>query len=198
MLSFKPHLTLTNPYGVYLRRWFLTPWSADDHPRKAWRLPNIYLHNMQQSDDDRALHCHPWDNCSIVIWGGYIEHVFERPPIEGVELPRIVQKRRRAGAIVFRKAELAHRLELYRKTGGEPGSATDLFYGENRHCWTIFITWRKRREWGFWCERNGVIGTQNIQRADSYVALQHVGKVAQWLHQRNFLARMARQDKGMS
>lgn len=184
---FKPHLILKNSNGVYLRRWFLTPWSRDDHPLKKNRLPNTYLHNMQQSDFDRNLHCHPWDNVSIGIWGSYIEHVFERPPIEGLELPRVIQKLRRAPFIVRRKAELAHRLELLPRGDGTV-----------KPCWTIFITWRKRREWGFWTERNGVIGTQNIQRADSYVALQHVGKVAQWLHQKNFLARMARQDKGMS
>lgn len=195
---FRPNLVLTNPKGVYLRRWFLTPWSADDHPRKAWRLPNIYLHNMQQSDDDRALHDHPWDNLSIVLRGGYIEHVFERTPIDGVELPRIIQKRRRAGAIVFRRAELAHRLELHTDECHPRDRMLHRFGLKTRPCWTIFITWRKRREWGFWAERTGVIGETRVQRADDYLALQTIGNVAQWIHQQTFMARLGRQDRGMA
>ena len=205
---FKPHLILTNPHGIYLRRWFMTPWSADDHPRKAWRLPNIYLHNMQQSDDDRALHDHPWDNMSIVLWGGYIEHVFERPPVEGLELPRVIQKRRRMGSIIRRKAEDAHRLELhesfdskvtrYARATACVSAAIPAPTVKLKPCWTIFITWRKRREWGFWAERNGVIGEQPVQRADDHLVLTHYGKVAQWIHQQTFLARLARADKGMA
>lgn len=35
---------------------------------------NIYLHNVLRSDDDTALHDHPWWNFSIVLQGGYYEH----------------------------------------------------------------------------------------------------------------------------
>lgn len=65
----------------YLRRWFLIPRN---------RFCNIYLHNIRRSDDDRALHDHPWINLSILLRGCYIEVT-----------PR-GDKLRWAGDIVFR------------------------------------------------------------------------------------------------
>lgn len=189
---FSPHFTIAKPdASPYLRRWFLTPWSSDDHRLKAKRLPNVYLHQILRSDDDRALHDHPWDNISIILWGGYIEHVFERPPVEGMEMPPVTTKRRRMFSIVRRKAEDAHRLELYRNPGADgPGSVNDIFYGEEKPCWSIFITWRKRREWGFWCEKRGLTGEVKYPLttpggAVNYV-LQYTGAVACWIHQAIF------------
>ena len=34
-------------------------------------IANIYLHTIWCSDDDRALHDHPWPRCSIIVDGGY-------------------------------------------------------------------------------------------------------------------------------
>lgn len=185
----KPDFVITNPKGVYLRRWFITRWTSDAHPLKPKRLPNVMLHNMQQSDDDRALHDHPWDNISIVLWGGYIEHAFERLPIEGIELPRVIQKRRRFGSVIYRKAELAHRLELIPRWKYMNSPAV-------RPCWTIFITWRKRREWGFWYDIRGVVARAEFQRPaytfegkefpESIIELQHFGMVALWVHWKEF------------
>ena len=50
----------------YLLRWFLIP-----------RNPvfNVYVHLFLRSDEDRALHDHPWAaNCSILLEGQYLEH----------------------------------------------------------------------------------------------------------------------------
>jgi hypothetical protein len=46
----------------YLRRWWVIP-------RNRWF--NIYLQEILQDDDDRALHDHPWVNCSIILRGSY-------------------------------------------------------------------------------------------------------------------------------
>lgn len=185
----KPHLIIRNIRGVYLRRWFMTRWSDDAHQWKDRRLPNGYLHNMLDHDDDRALHCHPWDNLSIVLWGGYIEHVFARPPVEGMELPPVIQKRRRMGSIVYRRAETAHRLELHKRWQHIPSD-------ELMPCWTIFITWRKRREWGFWCEKHGTVGetvhhrpafvVAGTEHAGADIVLRHTGMVAFWLHNKAY------------
>lgn len=124
----------------YMHRWYLT--------RQHWLLNNIYLHNILRSDDDRALHDHPWWNVSIVLRGGYWEWT-RRPDAEErryiVEMYRlevldtdIYQRRWRGpGSIVFRRATQAHRLEL-------PAGRT---------CWSLFITGRKSREWGFHCPK---------------------------------------------
>lgn len=104
----------------YLLRWHLIPRN---------RFFNIYLHKFIGNDDERALHCHPWDSFSIRIKGQIIEH----------EKCGYMTKSGRAKRFRFRKAEYAHRLSLHKS--GKP-------------CWTIFITGPVKREWGFHC-KNG-------------------------------------------
>ena len=103
----------------YLRRWYVLP-------RNPWL--NLYLHQIRKSDDDRAMHDHPWANTSFLIDGCYTEHtpdgVFER----------------NEGDVVSREAGALHRIEL------PPGS------------WAIslFATGPKVREWGFACAQGWV------------------------------------------
>lgn len=107
----------------YMLRWWIIP-------RNRWF--NIYLHQIRKSDDDRALHDHPWANCSIVLKGGYNE---------------VTPKGtfwRRPGSIVFRRATARHRLELPVRNGGI------------NYCWTLFITGPWQRSWGFWCPQGFV------------------------------------------
>lgn len=101
---------------------------GDDYLRRWWLVPrneqcNVYLHEIRRSDDDRALHDHPWANSSYVIAGCYLEHT-----PEGAFL-------RTAGQVVTRTAETLHRLELL------PG----------KRAVSLFITGPKVREWGFAC-----------------------------------------------
>jgi hypothetical protein len=101
---------------------------GDNYLRRWWIIPrnegcNVYLHEILHSDDDRALHDHPWDNTSMLLMGSYIEHT-----PEGAFL-------REVGSIVSRKATDAHRLEI-----PEGGRAVSLF-----------MTGPKLREWGFHC-----------------------------------------------
>lgn len=98
----------------YLRRWFVVPRNEQC---------NVYLHQILRSDDDRALHDHPWANTSYLIAGCYIEHT-----VEGQFL-------RTAGDVVERSAETLHRLEVI------PG----------KHAVSLFMTGPKVREWGFAC-----------------------------------------------
>jgi len=99
----------------YLHRWWLIPRN---------RVCNIYLHHMMESDDNRALHDHPWHSLSIILKGKFLEITEDNK-----------SSWRKRGQVVFRRATLAHRLELL------PGE----------EAWTLFITGPKIREWGFHC-----------------------------------------------
>ena len=107
---------------------------GDDYLRRWWILPrndytNLYLHEILASDDDRALHDHPWASTSFIIDGSYIEH-----------LPNGESHIRVAGDVIHRKAEQLHRLEI-----PEGGKAISLF-----------ITGPKERKWGFDCPNGWV------------------------------------------
>lgn len=113
---------------------FLIGGAADPYMRRWWIIPrnkffNIYLHHFLHSDDDRALHDHPWWNLSILLKGGYVEHTIAAG---GVERAASYAE----GAMKFRFATAAHRVEL-----------------DNGPCWSLFITGPVIRDWGFHCPR---------------------------------------------
>ena len=55
-----PDLVIGGWDDPYLLRWWLIP-------RNRWF--NVYLHLFLRSDDDRALHDHPWFNLSFLLEG---------------------------------------------------------------------------------------------------------------------------------
>lgn len=128
-----PDLIIGDPANPYLLRWHLIPKN---------RLLNIYLHKFLRSDDDRALHDHPWASCSVILKGGYAEYV-----PTGLTPERIGAKIRMPGHIVLRRASQAHRIKLFIK-----GWWADAGRGEIP-AWTLFITGPKIREWGFHCPK---------------------------------------------
>lgn len=108
----------------YLRRWHIIP-------RNRWC--NVYLHHFVRSDDDRALHDHPWPSLSFLL-KGKLSEVYRFDHAErGIAYNawRSIQWMRP----VYRPAEHAHRLVV--PEGGE--------------AWTLFITGPVRRAWGFYC-----------------------------------------------
>lgn len=117
----------------YLRRWWVIP-----------RNPffNVYLHQFLRSDDDRALHDHPWTNLSILLRGRYIEHTVAAGGIHR-------RQEYAAGAWKLRGPRYAHRIELH---AGE--------------CWTLFLTGPRIRAWGFHCPERGWIPWQRFTAAD--------------------------------
>ena len=114
----------------YLRRWWVIP-----------RNPfcNVYLHDIRKSDDDRALHDHPWSNISVLLMGQYFEHT-----PEGI-------LRRYQGDVVERPADALHRLEVL------PGERTV----------SLFITGPKVREWGFACGQGWVHWRDFVNERDT-------------------------------
>lgn len=117
----KPDVVIGGPEGPYLHRWFIIPRNG---------LFNLYFHRFFRSDDDRALHDHPWVNVSILIASEYVEV----QPTKGATVRRI---RREQGSIVMRRPTSAHRVEIDPADSG-------LVY-------TLFITGPRVRVWGFWC-----------------------------------------------
>lgn len=114
----------------YLLRWFVIP-----------RNPffNVYLHEFRRSDDDRALHDHPWIfNASWILRGKYIEHTIKAGGL-------LFRTHRQTGDFKLRFGKAPHRVELINENG-EPLS-----------CWTLFITGPRVREWGFYCMERGWI-----------------------------------------
>lgn len=130
-----PDFVIGPPNAPYLRRWWIIP-------RNRWF--NIYLHEIRRSDDDRALHDHPWWNVSIILRGCYRE-------IRNGGYRKI----HRAGSIVFRRATMAHRLELPIENGGV------------RYCWSLFITGPVIRTWGFHCPKGWVPWREFVDERDS-------------------------------
>lgn len=124
----------------YLRRWFVAPRNA---------FANVYLHEFRRSDDDRALHDHPWPNASLVLSGRYIEHTPEG------------QFLRVAGDFVERPAEALHRIELI---AGEP-------------CISLFTTGPKVRDWGFACPQGWVPWQEFTAPGDSSQTGRGCGEV---------------------
>jgi hypothetical protein len=128
-----PDRIITHPQtgGPYMRRWHVIP-------RNPWF--NIYLHHVVASDDDRALHDHPWASCSIVLKGGYFELMPDtRFPL--LEHCRVTKLRwRRPGSVTIRGATASHRLLL---KDGQPS-------------WSLFITGPRVRRWGFHCPKGWV------------------------------------------
>lgn len=103
----------------YLRRWWVVPRN---------RYSNLYLHHFLGSDDDRAMHDHPWPWTSLLIKGRYIEHTPEGSVM------------REEGSVVSRPASALHRVEML------PGEEAV----------TLFFTGPKERDWGFMTENGWV------------------------------------------
>lgn len=114
MTTREPNFIIRRTEADYMRRWWVVP--------RNYML-NIYLHEILLSDDDRALHDHPWDNTSLIIAG----HYDEMTP-DGIY-------RRVPGDVIHRKATDAHR----------------LIVPEGERVISLFQTGPMIREWGFHC-----------------------------------------------
>lgn len=98
------------------------------------RFFGVYLHHFLASDDE-CFHSHPWLFCSLILRGGYWETIGEHwtETLDGPRFVHTPKRWHRAGSILFRPAETAHRIEV------PPGGRT----------WSIVLTGRRVRPWGF-------------------------------------------------
>jgi hypothetical protein len=126
----------------YMLRYWLVPYKTAGSARDtgcgivSWRRPiarllqacgiAVRVHVILRSDNDRALHDHPWNYVSVILKGSYVEVT-----PGGFKL-------RKPGSIAFRRATDKHRLVLV------PGESA----GDDNVV-TLFITTRSRQSWGF-------------------------------------------------
>ena len=126
LLSGQAHQIIGGPDDPYLLRWYVIPRNP---------VLNVYLHKFCRSDDDRALHDHPWWFLSLILRGRYDE------------ITEQGTRRRNAGSVAYRPAEWRHRVRLL----------DGRTYVDGRilvnplPCWTLIVTGRRLRTWGFWC-----------------------------------------------
>lgn len=152
-----PDFIIGGRENPYLLRWYLTPWRRwhsqmrnAAHPSpwlrlKGWLgfvLPSVYLHCFLRSDDDRALHDHPWFWCSILVRGRYVEHTIKAGGVH-------VRRDRRSPSIKLSTPWRAHRVELV-----------------DGACWTLFLIGPRLREWYFHCPEAGKVHWQVFTAAD--------------------------------
>lgn len=117
----------------YLKRWYVIPRN---------RLFNIYVHQFLRSDDDRALHDHPWINLSVLLHGRYEEITRDWLESWWTGGPAFRSVIRSAGGMKVRLPWKAHRLGLI----------------NDQPCITLFITGPKMRAWGFHCPKSSPAG----------------------------------------
>jgi hypothetical protein len=82
----------------------------------------VLLHRLRCPRWHTLHHDHPWSFVAVILKGGYIERV----PLSG-------ETWRGPGSILYRPAEFAHNVATR-------GDAV---------CWSIVVTGKKTREWGF-------------------------------------------------
>lgn len=136
---------------VYLTRWFLIPHN---------NYFNIYLHRFTSSDEDSALHDHPWSSLSIILNRCYLEHVPKDLELfkKGISREEIIIKRYPFWPI-YRNAEYIHRIELINE---------DKII---KPVWTLFITGHWVRNWGFWCPKGWRDSTEFLDETGQNVGL---------------------------
>lgn len=113
-------------------------------PRK-WLPFKVGLHYTYKSDPIPYLHDHPWDWCSILLRGRYVE-------ISKGKDGKNRKKEYGPWSIRFHRAEFSHKLSLATGLYSEEMVRRGLSPG----VWTIFFMGPKRREWGFWIKRKWI------------------------------------------
>lgn len=130
MINTPPDFIVGGAEDPYLLRWWVIPRN---------KFFNIYLHRFLRSDDDRALHDHPWCNLSLLIDGSYTEHTIQAGGIHRAQVLHAGDWRLRLSG------KLAHRIELHQGA-----------------CTTLFFTGPVYREWGFHCQHAGWVPWQKF------------------------------------
>lgn len=107
---------------------------GDLYLRRFFLTPRLFgyrlmLHHIVRSDKERDLHDHPWPFWTLCLRGGYIEETEK----DGTKISHV------AGQLKYRDATFKHRI--------------DRILGE---CWTLVLTGRVVREWGFYTERGWI------------------------------------------
>lgn len=129
----------------YMERYWLTPDPKTDPEQKI----SARLHHLISSDRDEALHCHPFQNISLIQAGGAWEITpksQDQPPsMDSTHFNKVWLS---PGMAVYRKATDRHRLLL--EDGGD--------------MWSIFVIGPWERDWGFWTPEGWVFWREYLNQ----------------------------------
>ncbi len=150
---FKTADLILSPDGVpYLYRWHVVP--RNDRG-------NVYFHIQVRSDPERPRHDHPWDNCTTILAGAYLEDFCPTPAsLRQASISQVFL--RTSGQVIRRQAADAHRLIMPLGT---------------HYTMTLFTTGPKIRGWGFWYP-HGWVSNKEVCITDGNVSThkQEMGK----------------------
>jgi len=137
-------LTQNPDEADYMERyWLFNPYESSAGGKPIKWLPSVRIHRIKKSDDDRALHDHPWRFVTVILKGGY----YEVRPVYGdryteqetgcpLRLQGVIRHETKwhgPGSILIRSHKDFHRLVV--PEGGE--------------AWTMFTTGKYLHKWGF-------------------------------------------------
>jgi len=119
---------------------------------------NITLHKVMVSDEP-VLHDHPWGYATLILKGGYWEHIPLRNETTGgvVGTTRVW---RGPGHFRYRTSDDLHWLELEKDEAGN-----------EIPCWSLFFMGKKKKEWGFF----------------PYVDTEDMNRGYKWIHNEEYL-----------
>lgn len=150
----------------YMERYWLVPFSTPKHWHPAfkehegcgtvsifkrpiaWMFQKlgiaIRVHKILRSDNGRDFHNHPWNFITILLKGSYFEIIpkFNESGIYQGELKTFYT----SGDLLYRKHSHFHRLNLLVSRIFNNRKIVEIQYTP---VWTLFITFRKKRTWGF-------------------------------------------------
>lgn len=105
---------------------------------------NIFIHKFLKSDPDE-LHDHPWGFFTVVLSGGYWEYTdvnTVKRNKDGLSITDTTTIKNWRGPGFFQKVEATHKHRIELK--------------EDVTAWTLFIPFKRTRDWGFYTENGWV------------------------------------------
>jgi hypothetical protein len=126
----------------YLIRYYMLHIDRDDNGGFPF---NIFIHKFVKGDDADK-HDHPWNFFTLILSGGYHEE-FEKM-VDGRKVT--LTEFRYPGFFQYVKSTHTHRVILPTETKMVMGYGTAHPVTTTKGCWTLFVPFKKNREWGFW------------------------------------------------
>ena len=120
---------------------------------KRWLIDfgifSIRLHHWLYSDDQRNYHDHPWAFITIILKGGYTDI----SPKDQNDISKEESKKERMtfGTVKYRPANYKHTVKV-----------------DKKGCWTLLLTGREKRDWGFWVKRKDGSNIYRLMKRNRY------------------------------